>query len=57
MTAYAMMHHEEFGELPATRWGLRLDKTDGSFEFKKYKPETFEQNKETFLSVFRIMMR
>jgi hypothetical protein len=56
-TAYAMMHAEEFGELPATRYGLRLDKETGEFEARKYKPETYELDKETFLSVFRIYDR
>jgi hypothetical protein len=49
-----MMHHEEFGEVPATRFGLRLDKESGKFEVRCFKPETFEKNKETFLSIFRI---
>ena len=46
------MHAEEFGELPATRWGLRLDKDTGEFEARKYKPETFDSDKESFLACF-----
>lgn len=57
MTAYAMMHQEEFGELPATRYGLRLDKETGEFEARCYKPETFELDSETFNAVFKIYDR
>lgn len=57
MTAYAMMHAEEFGELPATRWALRLDKTDGSFEDRKYGPETFDLDRETFSCCFKLYDR
>lgn len=56
-TGYAMMHAEEFGELPATRWALRLDKESGEFEARKYGPETFEIDSETFLAVFKIYDR
>ena len=52
MTAYAMMHAEEFGALPATRWALRLDKETGEFEDRCYKPDTFDLDQETFKAVF-----
>ena len=57
MTGYAEMHNEEFGQLPATRWGLRLDKETGEFETRKYGPETFELDKQTFLACFLIYDR
>ena len=56
-TAYGLMHAEEFGELPATRWGLRLDKESGEFEARKYGAETFELDKETFQACFMIYDR
>lgn len=52
MTAYAMMHAEEFGELPATRWALRLDKETGEFEDRCHKPDSFDLDQETFRAVF-----
>lgn len=57
MTAYAMMHQEEFGQLPATRWALRLDKETGEFEDRKFKPETFDLDQETFRACFLIYDR
>ncbi len=52
MTAYAMMHAEEFRELPAHRWALRLDKETGEFEDRCYKPDSFDLDAETFLACF-----
>jgi hypothetical protein len=57
MTAYAMMHAEEFGALPATRWALRLDKETGEFEDRCYKPDTFDLDQDTFIAVFKIYDR
>lgn len=57
MTAYAMMHQEEFGQLPAARWALRLDKETGEFEDRKFKPETFDLDQETFRACFLIYDR
>jgi hypothetical protein len=57
MTAYGYMHEEEFGENPATRWALRLDKETGEFEARKYSPETFNLDWETFKACFLIYDR
>lgn len=51
-TAYAKMHEEMTGNLPATRWGLRLDKESGQFEARCYKPDTFERDWKTFEACF-----
>jgi hypothetical protein len=57
MTAYGYMHEEEFGENPSTRWALRLDKESGEFEARKYEPETFNLDWETFRACFLIYDR
>lgn len=57
LTAYSKMHEEMTGELPATRWGLRLDKNTGEFEPKCYPPETFDLDWDTFLACFKIYDR
>jgi len=57
MSAYASLHGEEFGQLPATRWGLRLDKESGAFEAKQYKAEDFAIDWDTFLCCFKIYDR
>ena len=56
-TFYSDMHNEEFRELPEVRWGLRLDKETGAFEARRHGPETFEQDRETCLAVFKIYDR
>jgi PD-(D/E)XK nuclease superfamily protein len=53
-TFYAVMHNEEFEQLPSVRWGLRLDKRDGSFEARRYKPEMFEDDLDTCKAVLNI---
>ena len=45
------------GELPATRYGLRLDKESGAFEARCYLPETFELDWNTFQACFTIYDR
>lgn len=57
MCPYGKMYEEEYGELPATRWGIRMDKLTGDFEDRRYKPETFEADWDTFLAVFKIYDR
>jgi hypothetical protein len=57
MSAYAMMHNEEFGEQAYTRYGLRLDKESGQFEARKYSSETYEYDVETFKACFQIYDR
>jgi hypothetical protein len=57
MTAYGYMHEEEFGENPSTRWALRLDKETGEFEARKYEPETFNLDWETFRACFLLYDR
>jgi hypothetical protein len=56
-TFYAMMYYEEGVELPATRWGLRIDKEKDEFEARRHGPETFGVDKETCLAVFKIYDR
>jgi len=48
MCLYAKMHEEMHGQFPAVRWGLRLDKETGEFEDKRYKPETFDLDWDSF---------
>jgi hypothetical protein len=57
MTPYGKMYHEEYGQLPETRWGIRMDKLTGDFEDKRYPPATFEPDWDTFLAVFKIYDR
>lgn len=56
-TFYGMMYGEEFGQLPATRWALRIDKEKDEFEARRHGPETFELDKETSLACFKIYDR
>src|ERR1700689_271981 len=57
MSGYAQMYYEEGTELPETRWGLRMDKLTGEFEDRRYPPETFKDDWDTFLAVFKIYDR
>ena len=57
MAAYGFMHEEQFGDNPSTRWALRLDKETGEFEARKYLPETFNLDWETFKACFLIYDR
>lgn len=57
LTAYSKMHEEMTGKMPATRYGLRLDKQTGEFEDKCYPPETLPEDWDTFLACFKIYDR
>ena len=57
MSAYAGMYYEEGVDRPETRWGIRMDKLTGEFEDRRYPPETFEADWDTFLAVFKIYDR
>jgi len=57
MAPYAKMYEEEYGTLPAVRWGLRMDKVSGEFEDKKYLPATMEEDFDTFMAAFKIYDR
>ena len=56
-TFYGMMYEEEFKQFPDTRWALRIDKEKDEFEARRHGPETFEQDRETCLAVFKIYDR
>jgi len=57
MCPYGKMYHEEYGQLPETRWGIRMDKLTGEFEDRRYPPESFNDDWDTFLAVFKIYDR
>jgi hypothetical protein len=57
MSPYAVMYYEEGTQKPETRWGIRMDKLTGEFEDKRYPPETFDADWDTFLAVFKIYDR
>lgn len=57
MAAYATMYGEEYEDLPRTRWGLRMDKLTGEFEDRCYKPDTLDQDFNTFMAAFTIYDR
>lgn len=56
-TAYGQAQFEMTGEKPETRWGLRLDKHDGSFEARKYPPDTFDADFDSFRCCLTIYER
>ena len=57
MCPYGKMHEEELGLLPETRWAIRMDKITGEFEDRRYPPESFNDDWDTFLAVFKIYDR
>lgn len=57
MSGYAMMYEEEHKKLPNTCWALRLDKEGGDFEARRYPPEIYPLNKDSFLACFKIYDR
>jgi hypothetical protein len=48
MCPYAKMHEEMHGQFPSVRWGLRLDKTTGDFEDRRYPPDEFDLDWDSF---------
>lgn len=57
MTPYAKMYEEMYGLLPKVRYGLRMDKEGGDFEYRRYKPEEFDLDWHTFGCIFTIYDR
>ena len=57
MTPYAKMHEEMHGLLPKVRWGLRLDKETGEFQDRRYPPEQFDLDWDSFLCCRTIYQR
>ncbi len=57
MCPYAVMHEEMNGELPKVRWGLRLDKDTGDFEDRRYPPEQFDEDWDSFKCCYTIYDR
>jgi PD-(D/E)XK nuclease superfamily protein len=49
MTPYAKMHEEMNGVLPKVRWGLRMDKETGEFDDRRYPPEQFDLDWDSFM--------
>lgn len=57
MCPYGKMYEEEHGLLPATRWGIRMDKLTGDFEDRRYPPETFDLDWDSYKCCFTIYDR
>jgi hypothetical protein len=57
MCPYAKMHEEMHGQLPIVRWGIRLDKEDGTFEARRYVPEEFDLDWDSFKCCLTIYNR
>ena len=57
MAAYAKFHEEQHQALPAVRWGLRLNKEDGTFEARRYPPETLDLDFSSFMACYTIYDR
>lgn len=55
--AYAKLYEEEFGQAIGPRWGLRLDKENGSFEAREYPAETMPEDWDTYLAAFKLYDR
>lgn len=56
-TAYGQIFYEMGVDKPETRWGLRLDKETGEFEARRYPPETFDLDWDSFKCCFTIYDR
>jgi PD-(D/E)XK nuclease superfamily len=54
LAAYAGMYEEEFGAPVLDRWAIHLGKYDGEFEPKKFGPDTFARDFQSFLSVLDV---
>lgn len=57
MTPYAKTYEEMHGLLPKVRWGLRLDKETGDFEPRRYLPEEFDLDWDSFLCCRTLYLR